>query len=288
MQTQIESHTIYTYTDSELDLANKEQYAFDICISANRLSYTIFKANRVLGYRYINTKNNILESNISDLVVLANQLEWNSNLYKSVRVFINHEVFTLVPEALFEANQADKYMQLVHKQKPNNKVLFSTINKQQAVCVFSINSDFYTAINIVFGRPTILHLSLVLIQTADMFNENDLKQHLIVNFENNFVTTLQYQNNEIKYLNTFNVDADTDTVYFILSIAEQLQLQAEKFGVYVMGDISTTSATLGLLKKYIPSVQILSRLQSIDYPISFREFQEQQHYLTTHTLLCEL
>jgi hypothetical protein len=76
-------------------------------------------------------------------------------------------------------------------------------------------------------------------------------------------------------------------VYFILSVAEQLKMQADKFGIYVMGDISSTSATIGLLKKYITHVQTMNRFEGIQYPLSFREFQEQQHYLAIHTLLCE-
>lgn len=287
MQSQIDSHHTFTYTDSELDLSAKENYALDICLAANRISFTVFNANRVLGFRYLNTHFNLLESNASQLLKLVNELEWYSSSYKNIRVFIDNETFSMIPEALFDVHQAGTYLNLVHKKLPDLQVLHSSLPKNQTVCVFGLSQHCYTAINSIFGAPLIMHQSIVLVQTAAEFNETDLKQHILVYVSQLFIAVLQYNQNEIKFLNTYHVDADTDTVYFILSVAEQLKLQADKFGIYVMGDISTTSATMGLLKKYIPHVQAINRVDGIQYPLSFREFQEQQHYLAIHTLLCE-
>ncbi|MES2690148.1 MAG: DUF3822 family protein, partial [Bacteroidota bacterium] len=81
--------------------------------------------------------------------------------------------------------------------------------------------------------------------------------------------------------------SDTDLVYYVLSVATLLKLPQEKFGAIVMGDISVTSSTINMLKKYVPEVQMANRLEGIQYPVSFREFQDQQHYLAIHSLLCE-
>jgi hypothetical protein len=287
MQSQMDSHHIFTYTDSELDLSAVENYALDICLATNHISFTIHTTNRVLGFRYANTSFDVFACNSLQLSNLVSQLEWYNTSYKNIRIFIDNETFTLVPDALFDINQADTYLYLVHKKLPNLEVLHNALTKQNTVCVFALQQSAYAAIRSVLGNAEILHQSLLLIQTATEFNENDLKQHLLVGISSSFITVLQYHQNEIKFLNTYHVDADTDTVYFILSVAEQLKLQADKFGIYLMGDISSTSATMGLLKKYIPHVQTMNRFDGLQYPLSFREFQEQQHYLAIHTLLCE-
>ena len=287
MQSQIESHHIFTYIDSELDLSAVENYALDVCLATNRISFTIHNTNRVMGFKYANTSFDVFACNSNQLKDLVSQLEWYNSSYKNIRIFIDNENFTLVPEALFDINQPETYFYLVHKKLPNLQVLHNALNKQHTVCVFALPQSSYIAIRSVLGNAEIIHQSLLLTQTATEFNENDLKQHLLVNVAPSFITVLHYQQNEIKFLNTYHVDADTDTVYFILSVAEQLKMQADKFGIYVMGDISSTSATMGLLKKYITHVQTMNRFEGIQYPLSFREFQEQQHYLTIHTLLCE-
>ena len=287
MQSQIESHHIFTYIDSELDLSAVENYALDVCLATNRISFTIHNTNRVMGFKYANTSFDVFACNSNQLKDLVSQLEWYNSSYKNIRIFIDNENFTLVPEALFDINQPETYFYLVHKKLPNLQVLHNALNKQHTVCVFALPQSSYIAIRSVLGNAEIIHQSLLLTQTATEFNENDLKQHLLVNVAPSFITVLHYQQNEIKFLNTYHVDADTDTVYFILSVAEQLKMQADKFGIYVMGDISSTSATMGLLKKYITHVQTMNRFDGIQYPLSFREFQEQQHYLAIHTLLCE-
>jgi len=287
MQSQMDSHHIFTYIDSELDLSAVENYVLDVCLATNRISFTIHNTSRVMGFRYANTSFDVFACNSLQLSNLVSQLEWYNTSYRNIRIFIDNEIFTLVPEALFDINQAETYLYLVHKKLPNLQVLHNALIKQQTICVFALPQSGYAAIRSVLGNAEIIHQSLLLIQTATEFNENDLKQHLLVGIATSYITVLQYHQNEIKFLNTYHVDADTDTVYFILSVAEQLKLQADKFGIYVMGDISSSSATNGLLKKYIPHVQTMNRFDGIQYPLSFREFQEQQHYLAIHTLLCE-
>lgn len=287
MQSQIEAHHIFTYTDSELNLEDRANYCLDVCIGRQRLSMVVYQNNRIYGLRFINTTFALLEAGHNQLAVVIEQAQWYSQGYQRVRVFIDDANFTLVPAPLFDATQASTYLKLIHKQGSHLHTLWSATPYHQANCVFAIPSVLYSSIQTLLSPASIHHHSEVLLHAAAAYHENDLKHHLLVNITQHFITLLYYAKGEIKYCNTFEVDADTDTVYFILSVAEQLKLPAEQFGIYLSGDISATSATLSLLKKYIPDVIMANRLEGIQYPISFREFQEQQHYLAIHTLLCE-
>lgn len=287
MQSQTESTHIFTYTDSELNLSAKENYCLDVCLAAHKITFTLHYQNRIWGFRYLNVATSIFESSLFTLQQHLQLLEWYAPNYKQVRVFIDNELFTLVPDALFDAQQPETYLQLVHKVTANQVVQSIRLSNQQAVCVYAINQSFLQFVKQHFSNASINHQVVNLLQVAASFTNDELKQNLLVNFNQNFITVLHYYKNEIKFLNTYPIDADTDTVYFILSIAEQLQLPASKFGVFILGDISITSSTVGLLKKYIPMVTTISRLEGIQYPLSFREFQDQQNYLAIHTLLCE-
>jgi hypothetical protein len=87
-------------------------------------------------------------------------------------------------------------------------------------------------------------------------------------------------------LNSFKAEADTDIVYFVLSVAELLKLNQEKLQVNLFGNISNTGTLLGLMKKYISHVELMKRTDAYSYPASFREFQDQQNYLQINCLLC--
>lgn len=287
MQSQTENQQFFTYTDSELNLSDSEKYQLDITLSAHRLCFTISAGLRVLGFRYVVVKENTFNAGYELLKQCSEALDWNSNNFKEVRLFIQHELFTMVPEALFDASSSADYLSLIHKLPSNYEVLAVAAPKHQAVCVFSLPAHLLKSVKQLFNPSLISHQMLVFLQVADQFNNNDLKQRLLVDIEGRFVTILYYQNNDITFLNTFIAQTDTDITYFVLSVAELLKLAPDKCGVYLFGDISVTSSTIGLLKKYIPEVFPVSRMNRVSYPLSFREFQEQQHYLSIHSLLCE-
>lgn len=287
MQSQTESQQIFTYIDSELNLAASERYQLDITISAHRLCFTISHGQRILGFRYVQGVENLLQTNGALLKSYSEAIGWYLNNYKQVRVFIHDALFTLVPEALFDISQAEAYLNLLHKLPINHEIISINIPRHQAICMFALSSDLFKSIKQLFSPTLISHQAVSLLQIAALFNQTDLKQRLLVEIDDHFITVLYYQQGEIKYMNTFMVEVDTDITYFILSVAELLKLSADKCGIYLLGHVSVTSSTIGLLKKYIPEVIPISRMNSVTYPASFREFQEQQHYLPIHSLLCE-
>ena len=287
MQTQKELLNTFTYTDSELAFENCNRYMADVSISAQRIGISISIPQRVLGYRYIQTNNNWFNASANEIKNGFEALEWLSHQYKQVRVFINNNLYTLVPEALFENDSTAEYLQAVHKVTTNHHVLTTSLQNKQTVCVFALPKTTLTAIKQIVNPSVISHQCNCMIHLANQFNDSDLKHHLMVNIEADFISVLQYQQNEIQYFNTFSVETDTDIVYFILSVAEMLKLPKDKFGVYLLGSFSNTSATVQLLKKYVTNMHLMPRLQSVQYPIAMREVQDHQHYLPLHTLLCE-
>jgi hypothetical protein len=287
MQTQTDLYKLLTYTDSEFNPDTPERYSLEVSIAAHQLTFTIHNGLRVMGLRCLTTKHNLLENGALQLPKDVEQMEWYKPDYRQVRVFIDDNRFTLIPEPLFESDKAASYLNLVHKKISNEQILTTRLAQHSAVCVFGLNTALYRTIQSVFNAPVITHQNSILLQAASHYNGNDLKNHLLVNIAEGFVSVLYYLNGEIKFMNTFAIEADTDLVYYLLSVATLLKIPAEKSGVILMGDISLTSATMSLLKKYIPQVLTANRLENVQYPISFREFNDHQHYLAIHSLLCE-
>lgn len=288
MQSQTDLYNMLTYTDSELDLSTPEQYVLEVCLSAHKLTFMVHRNNRIMGLRKLTTAANLLDqSSAAHVQDAVKRLEWYKPGFREIRLFIDDEKFTLVPEPLFESDKAATYLNLVYKNTAQDKILTTRLSNHAAVSVFGINDNLFRFIQATFSNVSVLHINQVLIRLASQYNGNDLKNHLLVQISDHFISVLYYQNKEIKFMNTFTVESDTDMVYYVLSVAALLKLPQEKFGVIVMGDVSVSSSTINLLKKYVPEVLMANRLEGIQYPVSFREFQDQQHYLAIHSLLCE-
>lgn len=288
MQSQTEQASIFTYSDTEFNLSATEQYGLDVCFMPNRISVTIHHQHKIWAFKYINSSASVFQLSSIELQQLLQHLEWTKLSYRQVRLFIDDNNFTLVPDALFDVNQPEKYLELIHKITPHHSVLFDHFGNGHTTIAYAIPTAFKTTLERFFGRTaSFKHQANNLLTIAGAFSDDDLKQSLLVDYHTNFVNVLHMVKNEIRFLNAFTIEADTDLVYFLLSVAEQLQLPATRFKVYLQGDISTTASAVSLLKKYIPDVHMVKRLDGIHYPVAFRDIQDQQHFLPIHSLLCE-
>ncbi len=154
------------------------------------------------------------------------------------------------------------------------------------VNIFTLNEDFYSSIKSIFPQAEIIHETELLLQLLYSSHQKENKDNLFVHVHETYIEIAHIKNNELHFLNSFKVEADTDIVYFVLSIAELLKLNQEKLQVNLFGNISNTSSLVGLMKKYISHVELMKRSDNFSYPASFREFQEQQNYLQVNSLLC--
>jgi hypothetical protein len=96
------------------------------------------------------------------------------------------------------------------------------------------------------------------------------------------------RNGQLQFVNTFPFEADTDIVFFLLSVAEQQKMNNDKLAVLLSGEVSQSDALINMLKKYIPEVLLQTRPEEFIYPAAFREFQDQQYYQSLAALLCGL
>lgn len=288
MQSQTESFVTRIYTDSELDLSQPHRYSLNVWIASGQLGFMLYQGDRVYGMRTIEPQTDLFHASSAQLMQLVKELEWYTPDLKQVTVFIDHQSYTLVPEALFSAQQAASYLGMVHPVSNKDVVLANRIADHAAMCVFSVPQSLHTLIKIIFPSAEIAHQLQSLLAISKHTSDRSFRDTLIVQIHGDFMDVLYYYNSEIKYLNTFKTEADTDMVYFMLSVCEQLKLNSEKFAVVLMGNISNTSAAVGLMKKYIPEVRFAERLEGIHFPVSFREMQSQEQYTLIHSLLCEL
>lgn len=288
MQSQTEQAAIFTYTDTEFNPSETEQYGLDICFMPNRICATVHHQHKVWAFRFVNSNTSVFQLSFSGLNQLLQTLEWANKPFRQVRVFIDDHNYTLVPDALFDAQQPQQYLSLIHKITPHHAVLTDHFGNQRATVVYYLPTEFKRNVEQFFGTSvTFKHQATNLLTIAGAFSDEDLKHSLLIDYHHGFVNVLHMVKNEIRFLNTFTIEADTDLVYFILSVAEQQQLPATRFKVFLQGDISVTSSAVALLKKYVPEVQMVKRLDGIHYPLAFREFQDQQYFLPIHSLLCE-
>ena len=286
MQTQ-EAFILKKYIDQEAIENNLHHSILFVYFSKENIKMVIASKSKsaVLGLYVLESKENIFEKKSTDILSMIQVLNFDTKGFSSVKVIIENNCHTLVPEALFTAEKADSYLKLSYPLQKNQQVLFNRLPKNK-VSVFALNSDFYSNIKSIFPESEIIHETELLLHLFYASHQKENKDRLFIHMHETYLEIAHFKNNELNFYNTFKVDSETDSVYFVLSVVELLKLNLDKLQVNLFGNISATSSLVSLMKKYISQVEFMKRSDNYSYPASFREFQDQQYYFQVNSLLC--
>lgn len=242
--------------------------------------------DQVLGMRIVEIKDSdLFRQSPSEIRAALDALQWNQHEYSDYKIIVESNGHALVPDALFAGDKAASFLKLNTAVGKQHQVFFNRMQKNM-VSVFALHEPFYQTLRGAFPEAEIIHETALLLAMMSSAPQREEKDHLFVHVHDTYIEIAQVKQQELNYLNTFQVEADTDVIYFILSVAELLKLNQDKLHVSLFGKVSSSGSLVGLMKKYVTQVDLLKRPSQFAYPASFREFADQQYYLQTCSLFC--
>ncbi len=257
--------------------------------SANRI--TLFAADitnqRIAGLTVLDMPDqSVFQKGLTELRSLLEGLELYGKEFSNTYIVFETPQFSIVPEALFVPEKAETILALQHHLPKFSAIRNNRVEQQKWVNVYAVPDIFLSTVKVLFPQASVHHYAEYLLKAWLQLNG---KQHdtLFVNLHANYMDVVSLHGQELRYVNIFQTEAETDIIYFILSVAEQQKIHSDKLNLLVSGDVNANGTLLSLLKKYIPSVMLMKRPEEFSYPASFREFQEQQYFTATAVLLCE-
>jgi hypothetical protein len=240
----------------------------------------------VMGLKAIDTGSfKTAEATAKQLTEWIEQGEFAGVDFQQRVVLIENSCYTIIPEALF-AEKAGSYLKLVHRVGGSHEILYNRTNNH--VCIYAAPALLMQNLRHVLPGSLILHTAGVYVESIFNSISKSEKDLLHVNLHKQFMDVVHIRNGQLQFVNTFPFEADTDIVFFLLSVAEQQKMNNDKLAVLLSGEVSQSDALINMLKKYIPEVLLQTRPEEFIYPAAFREFQDQQYYQSLAALLCGL
>ena len=286
MQTQ-EVPTIKKYIDRDSYAKLSHSCEVWYYLYAGGINQVIYSnEHKVVISLYALTVPKLFERSLSEIKTLIQSFEFAGAEFQQVHAVFVNPTYTFVPDALFDANDAATYLKLIHSAHKVSSVHYERL--QHTVTVYEVNDLFYNAIRLALPGVEFHHYSGMLAQVFGSMNQKKQNDRVYINFLDEGMDVFYYNGNALHYHNYFPFESDTDVVYFLLSVAETIQLSTDNWEVVVSGNITSESSLIGLMKKYIPRVLLLKRPEFMEYPSAFREFQDQQYYIELAGLACEL
>jgi len=178
------------------------------------------------------------------------------NDFNSVTVVHQNNLSVLVPNRFFSEKNLASYLNFNIKKLPIDYIAFDAINgiDSKNVYVPYVNINNYLFQN--FGEFEYQHHSTILIEKL-LNIKGDSEKKMYVNVSKTTLDITIIKNNKLLLFNTFSYDTEEDFIYYILFLAEQLNLDVNEFPLYFTGKISSNTTIYKITYKYIKNVYFL-------------------------------
>lgn len=206
--------------------------------------------------------------------------------WKTIRVAIKNQSFTLVPETLFEVQAAADYLQLNCSFDPYHEQVCTYRHPAiEAVNIFAVDKYLTKALSDTYPDQAIqyVHQTSGLIAALLHYGERNNQQRLYAYVEKNSLTVLIMQNGSLIFCNIFHYSTPEDFMYFLVFVMQEQKLNPDKDPVTVWGDITHDSNLFTLMRKYIRKVQFGIRPSGVAFSYKLEE-QFEHRFLDVYSL----
>ncbi len=280
--------------DKDFDVDNLHQYNLNI-LSGNRdLQITVSdsESNTCLlleDYAISRVKT------YKELIAILNDLFDNHHLlkagfWKSVKVGVKNNKFSLVPSKLFDPTSLFDYLKLNCKvNKDTDQLLYYKHLKSDAVNCFAINKQLYNFFQSLYPNIKIgyVHQSCTLIEGV-LSQISTYPDDSIFLFVDRFkLHVISSRNKKLEYYNQFSIKQFQDYVKYIMLVFNGLKRSQQTTNVVMWGYIGKQSTHYHEFNKYIKHVSFGERPKFYSYGFVFDELQDHYYFDAYNLHLCE-
>jgi hypothetical protein len=216
--------------EEENRIVFKEKITFDDTKNPDELLYEIEKAF---------AENEQLKSPVFELLVIY-----------------QNTFYSIVPAALFKEDEAEQFLKLNSRVFTTDFVAFDTLENFELVNVYvplaNINNYFFDH----YGEFSFFHFTTTFIEMVLQNEKTGNAKKMYAHLHSQQLDVIVTSGKKLLLCNSFNYSTPEDLTYYILFVAEQLELNPEVFELELSGNISEEDSFFKLLYTYIRHVKL--------------------------------
>ncbi len=197
--------------------------------------------------------------------------------FKSVFAIHQNNLATLVPNEYFDRSCLESYLKFTVKTLFTDFITYDSLKTIEANTVYIpyVNINNYLFQN--FGEFEYKHHSTILIDKLLNYSKEDSeKQFFVYVFPNQLDIVVCQQGNLILH-NSFSYATKEDFLYYILFVAEQLQMDPDKFQLTFLGNIEEESDLYTITYNYVRNIHFLKPI--LNFFTDSKEFSNHSNFI---------
>ena len=181
-----------------------------------------------------------------------------SNSFSSVKIIHYNNLSTVVPEPLFDKNNALSYLKFNSKILQNDYAAYDEIFNNECVNVYIPYVNINNYIFKMFDSFVYNHYSSIILEKVKLNEKNTITPSLYLNINSNHMELIYFVKNKLIFYNRFDFSTKEDIIYYLLFTIDQLKLNPEEIPLVITGNISEDDDNYQIIYKYIRNVSIFN------------------------------
>ena len=206
---------------------------------------------------------------------ISNQSKVLSTKAPVTSVYINNEYCVPVPIFVFNKDIAAEYLKIACGEMDACKILFEHLPIEPGIInTFTIESQQFDWMNQNWARPTFHHTYSSIIRRISG-SSMDNSHVIIVQFYDTFMIATAVKNGSLQLIQSFVYDNPEDVLYYLLNIAQQLEMSTESLAIRISGMINLEFKLYRELITYFKTVVVEngdeshSKVNVVEHPIHY-------------------
>ncbi|MBX2840243.1 MAG: DUF3822 family protein [Flammeovirgaceae bacterium] len=281
MEDLIHNSKKYNLVDQKFDINLLSQYK--LLIKLHKTGVTVFVVDSS-NSRCLALEKYQYEPALSDnALIVSLQNVWsnhnflNAGFWKEVIIIPSDLKFTFVPTELLSTElKAVDYLRLnAPVNLANSLVKQVNSSDYKTTCCFSVGKSLQEWVNSYYPtiNTKIIHNNTCFLWGLFKLNQGK-KKRLFLNVEGDIVTVVSLDGKNLRYINSFEFHSESDFVYYIMLVIQELDIPAKEVDVKVWGSLDEEANYIPELKKYIKQVQMGVRPSGLKFNYQFDEIPE--------------
>ena len=221
--------------DETLDINSTENYELSIQAGPDGFSFCLLDTIRnkfVLIRAFEPDENKYYNSDKINEFISAD--DFLLRRYKKVNILMPSSKFTLVPAPLFDPAKKEEYFTFNHKKEEAEVVMSNKVHDPDSYLVFAVSKQITELIKSYYPvvypvhhvKPLLCHI---------LHNRKSVHGNYIhIHIEREYFNLIIFENNMLKFCNTYNYRNITDILYFVFNVFKKLDIKQEE-AVYFSG-----------------------------------------------------
>lgn len=210
--------------------------------------------------------------------------------WKSIRVALKNQHFTLIPRTLFQDEEAATYLRLHTALDEQEEVACHYRHPNlELVNIFGVANSLLDFVKAKYPhRPVrMIHQTSALIEGVLHQQERTSAKKAGLFVEQHYLTVVVVRDGALEFCNIFYYNTPEDFIYFVIFVMQEQKLNPDQDPVTVWGDLTHDSELFSILRKYIRHVKLGKKPSDISFSYKFDELFDHRFFDVYSIHLCE-